>query len=71
MEEESPTSESTHFRLCVSEKCASIKLALLLISDFSGYRPWLGEAAPQPECCSVCAQKAPASPGLPWSCPPT
>ena len=32
--------------------------------------PWLGEAAPQPECCSVCAQKAPASPGLPWSCPP-
>ena len=32
--------------------------------------PWLGEAAPQPECCSVCAQKAPARPGLPWSCPP-
>ena len=31
---------------------------------------WLGEAAPQPECCSVCAQKAPARPGLPWSCPP-
>ena len=29
-----------------------------------------GEAAPQPECCSVCAQKAPARPGLPWSCPP-
>ena len=26
----------------------------------SGSRcPWLGEAAPQPECCSVCAQKAP------------
>src|SRR5574337_950775 len=24
----------------------------------------------QPECCSVCAQKAPARPGLPWSCPP-
>ena len=37
----------------------------------SGSRcPWLGEAAPQPECCSVCAQKAPARPGLPWSCPP-
>ena len=36
----------------------------------SGSRcPWLGEAAPQPECCSVCAQKAPARPGLPWSCP--
>ena len=32
--------------------------------------PWLGEAAPQPECCSVCAQKAPARTGLPWSCPP-
>ena len=32
----------------------------------SGSRcPWLGEAAPQPECCSVCAQKAPARPGLP------
>ena len=30
----------------------------------SGSRcPWLGEAAPQPECCSVCAQKAPVSPG--------
>src|SRR5574339_169953 len=38
----------------------------------SGSRcPWLGEAAPQPECCSVCAQKAPARPGLPWSCPAT
>ena len=37
----------------------------------SGSRgPWLGEAPPQPECCSVCAQKAPARPGLPWSCPP-
>ena len=36
----------------------------------SGSRcPWLREAAPQPECCSVCAQKAPARPGLPWSCP--
>ena len=37
----------------------------------SGSRcPWLGEAAPQPECCSVCDQKAPARPGLSWSCPP-
>ena len=36
----------------------------------SGSRcPWLGEAAPQPECCSVCAQTVPARPGLPWSCP--
>ena len=35
----------------------------------NGATLWLGEAAPQPECCSVCAQKAPASPGLPWSCP--
>ena len=33
-------------------------------------RPWLGEAAPQPEGFSVCAQKAPAQTGLPWSCPP-
>ena len=24
---------------------------------------------PSIECCSVCAQKAPARPGLPWSCP--
>lgn len=37
MKEESPTSESTCSRLCVSEKCSSIKLAPLLISDFSGY----------------------------------
>ena len=37
----------------------------------SGSRcPWLGEAAPQPECCSVCAQNAPARLGLLWNSPP-
>ena len=28
--------------------------------ESESWYPWLGEAAPQPECCSVCAQKAPA-----------
>ena len=32
-------------------------------------RPWLGEAAPQPEGSSVCAQKAPARLGFPGALP--
>ena len=52
------------------EKYVNQSLLNLPARRESGSRcPWLGEAAPQPECCSVCAQKAPASPGLPWSCP--
>ena len=32
-------------------------------------RPWLGEAAPQPEGSSVCAQQAPARLGFPGALP--
>ena len=34
-----------------------------------GSHPWLGEAAPQPEGSSVCAQQAPARLGVPGALP--
>ena len=34
-----------------------------------GMHPWLGEAAPQPEGSSVCAQQAPARLGFPGALP--
>ena len=41
----------------------------LMVLCSSSMGPWLGEAAPQPEGNSVCAQKAPARLGFPGALP--
>ena len=58
------------FLIFLFKKSINVIRGLKVGTSKIGNVTWLGEAAPQPECCSVCAQKAPARPGLPWSCPP-